>query len=347
MESAIANARLLMIYFFLIQLTGCASWEGKFSGTKEANIGVFADQTIAIIANSNLGLPIGNTVYVREFIEQSDPEVQEFLKLEKELDRRLLRLIQYSITLVDIAEASKSEKEKVEKYASFLKSIQKSAEENAGLAPGYYDNIIENIKEKKKFYEALQAAQPIINASGRGYQELLSNIEDSLKVLEVSLDHKIDERYATVIKYQQALEDEKYTILIALGQLYKFYKGDAEAFDKLRLSGALRQEGLLPKGTPSEKDLSNISDHLVKRLDITHKIWLEIEPDWKLYRATHQELDELYVKMKTSLDRTRATVIIWARTHQKMAAGITNPAEWFDINSAPAQLFKLGSNAIF
>jgi hypothetical protein len=248
---------------------------------------------------------------------------------------------------VDIAETSKTEEEKVKKYTNYLKAMQQSAEKNAGLTPGYYDSIIENIKQQKKFLGALQAAQPIINAASRSAQELLSKIEDSLRVLELSLDHKIDDRYAIVIKYQKALEDEKYTILIALGQVYQFYKGDTEAFDKLRNSGALRQEALLPKGVPTEKDLSRISEHLVKRLDITHKIWQEIEPDWKLYRATHRELDDLYVKMRTSLYRTRATAIIWSRAHQKMAAGITNPAEWFDINNAPAQLFKLGSDAIF
>ena len=93
--------------------------------------------------------------------------------------------------------------------------------------------------------------------------------------------------------------------------------------------------------------MSKIAEHLIKRLEITHKIWQEIEPDWELYRATHRELDELYNEIRNGLNQTRAIVIIWARAHQKMAAGKTNPAEWFDIDDAPSQLFKLGSKAIF
>ncbi|MEJ2181476.1 MAG: hypothetical protein P8Y28_13830 [Gammaproteobacteria bacterium] len=75
---------------------------------------------------------------------------------------------------------------------------------------------------------------------------------------------------------------------------------------------------MLPKGSPTEEDLSKIAEHLVKRLEISHKIWQEIEPDWNLYRNTHRELDELYGIIKSGLNETRAIVIIWARAHQKM-----------------------------
>jgi len=335
----------VVVLFFL--MTGCASWEGKFSGTTEANIGVFADQTIATLTDPDLGLPTGRSVYVRDYVVDSEPEEQEFMSLEKELQQRLLRLVQYSVALVDIAETSKSEKEKIEKYAEFLRALQKKSEERHELEPGHYDGVIENVAKAEKFHEALQRAQPILNAAGRGYQKLLDEIDQSLRILEAKLDRKIDERFDTVIRYQKALEKEKYETLIALGRLYETYKGEPEAFQKLRDSGAIRKKSLMPKGKPTEDDLSKIAEHLIKRLDITHKIWQEIEPDWELYRATHRELDDLYTLIQTGLKRTRGSVIIWARAHQKMASGKTNPAEWFDIENAPAQLFQLGTKAVF
>ena len=328
-------------------LTGCASWEGKFSGTKEANVGVFADQTIATLADPDIGLPIGKTVYVRQYTIASDPAEQEFIRLEKDLEQRLLRLIQYSVGLVDIAETSKSQKEQVARYADFLQTILKEGEKKHDVDPGHYDSIIEKVRSQEKLYQALQQAQPILSATGRGYQKLLDELEQSLKVLEADIDHRIDERFDTVIKYQKALEDEKYAILIALGQLYQTYKGDPEAFQKLRDGNVVRKRALIPKGKPTEDDLTKIAEHLIKRLEITHKIWQEIEPDWELYRATHRELDELYQTIQVRLKRTRAAVIIWIRAHQKMASGKTNPAEWFDVENAPAQLFQLGSKAIF
>ena len=346
MKSTTRSANFLLVWL-LLSLTGCASWEGKFSGTTEADIGIFADQTIATMTDPNLGIPVGKSVYVREYIDRSEPEEQEFARLAKDLEMRLLSLIKYSVALVDIAETSKTEKEKVEKYADFLKVIQKKSEERHEQEPGYYDDVIEKVRSQEKFHEALQQAQPILNAAGRAYQKLLDELDQSLKTIEAKLDRKIDTRFDTVIKYQKALEEEKYAVLIALGRIYQTYKGEPEGFQKLRDSGVIRKKSLLPKGSPTEEDLSNIAEHLIKRLEITHKIWQEIEPDWKLYRATHHELDELYVLTKNGLSETRAKIIIWARAHQKMASGKTNPAEWFDVEDAPSQLFRLGSKAIF
>ena len=78
-----------------------------------------------------------------------------------------------------------------------------------------------------------------------------------------------------------------------------------------------------------------------------HKIWKKIEPDWQLYRKTHQELDENHIKVLEDANRLRITMIVWLRAHQKMAADITNPAEWFSVEDAPTELFKLGTKAIF
>ena len=194
------RSTIFLIVWLLLSLSGCASWEGKFSGTKEANVGVFADQTISLLTDPDLGLPVGKSVYVREYIDRSEPEEQKFTKLEKDLEQRLLRLVKYSVALVDIAETSKTEQEKVEKYADFLKTMQKKAEERHEQEPGYYDDVIEKVRSQEKFHEALQAAQPILNAAGRAYQKLLDELDQSLKILEAKLDHKIDERFDTVIK---------------------------------------------------------------------------------------------------------------------------------------------------
>ncbi|WP_455207025.1 hypothetical protein [Kaarinaea lacus] len=342
-----AHSHLLLATVVALVFSGCASWEGKFSRTTVADIGIFADQTLAALTDPEIGLPVGKSIYIRDYIVSSEPEEQRFAQATKDLELRLLRLIKYSLGLVDIAETSKSEAEKVEKYADFLQSMQRKAEENAEYEPGYYDETINLIRSQEKFHEALQQAQPIIHAAGRGYQVLLDEIQESLNILEAKIDRKIDERFTTVIRYQKALEDEKYAILIALGHLYQTYKGDTDAFQKLRDSDVVRKKSLLPKGNPTEDDLSEIAEHLVKRLDVIHKIWQEIEPDWEIYRATHRELDALAAEIKNRLNRTRATVIIWSRAHQKMASGRSNPAEWFDIDNAPAQLFQLGTKAIF
>ena len=83
------------------------------------------------------------------------------------------------------------------------------------------------------------------------------------------------------------------------------------------------------------------------RKDFGITIGTEITPDWETYRATHRELDQLYGKAIERLNKTRLMTLIWLRAHQKMAAGVQSPAEWFNINDLPSQMFNLGTSAIF
>ena len=90
-----------------------------------------------------------------------------------------------------------------------------------------------------------------------------------------------------------------------------------------------------------------MADHLVEKLDKVHRIGEEIKQDWEVYRATHRELDNLHKKARFETRQIRFMTLVWLRAHQKMASGVTNPAEWFDISEAPGMLLKTGTNVIF
>ena len=117
--------------------------------------------------------------------------------------------------------------------------------------------------------------------------------------------------------------------------------------DRLVKSGAIRKKGLIPKGRPNDDELNTIAQHLMGRLKGLHLIGTEIKPDWDNYRATHRELDKLHSQAINRLNKMRLVTLVWLRAHQKMAAGVQSPAEWFNINDLPSQMFKLGTSAIF
>ncbi|WP_455210553.1 hypothetical protein [Kaarinaea lacus] len=338
---------LILLIVAVMALSGCASMEGKFKATAQANVGAFADQTIAMLSSSDLGVAQDNAIYVRHFIKPGWEEVKRYEMLTSDAELMLRGIVKYSIRLVTIAETNKTEETRIEAYTKYLEEVQHNAEGKLQLAPGYYDEIIVKVGTEEKFLPALQQAQPIINAVGRYAQLLMDDINDATKKLARKIDAHIDSEYAEVITYQKALEKEKYAVLRALGKLYRAYEGENSAFEEVLQSKVIRDRKLIPKGQPSEEDLRNIADHLVKRLDVISKIWQEIEPDWNNYRETHRELDRLHAKVDQDANRMRAMVIVWLRAHQKMAAGVQNPAEWFDVESAPSQLFQLGVKAIF
>ena len=176
---------------------------------------------------------------------------------------------------------------------------------------------------------------------------MLTKIDESAKVLARKIEAQIDDNFKQVILYQAALELEKYNVLTALGNVYVTYKGDMQAFDRLRNSDAITRKNLIPKSDPTEKDLKALSDHLMNRLGKMDKVWRQIEPKWKIYRASHLELDQLYDDLLNRTGKARLFVLLWARAHQKMAAGITNPAAWFDIKDTPVLLYDISKKVVF
>ena len=122
--------------------------------------------------------------------------------------------------------------------------------------------------------------------------------------------------------------------------MYRAYTGEKAAFDRLRQSKAIRKKNLVPQRDLTDDDLEAVANHLMTRLDALHRIGEEIEPEWKIYRAAHQELDDLYDKMMDSIRTARVLTMVWVHAHYQMATGKSEPAEWFDISKVAGSAFK-------
>lgn len=330
-----------------VSLGACASLSGKFTATREANVGAFADNTVALLSQPNVGFEGGKEIYIREF---TDPEGDEETRLKEYVatGNDIIRgIIRYSITLVNLVEESENERELIDHYADYLAKRREEVEAFLQLETGHFDEIVERVRSQEDFLGALRQAQLLLNAFGRRTLSLLDVADNAVDDLVRKIDARVDERYADVIRYQRALEREKYSILRGLERLYETNEGVEGAFLQLIDSGVIRRRSMIPEREPTEDDLVALGEYLVKRLDNVDRIWKEIEPDWTLYRSIHEELDRLHEMARQQSNRTRLIMLVWLRGHQKMAAGLTNPAEWFDVSNAPVELFSLGAKAIF
>jgi hypothetical protein len=325
-------------------LSGCASVGGKFSSSVEANVSVFADNTITMLRDADLGFDRNDAVYVREFVNDVDgAEEQRLTQARRKLDAFFRDIVFYSLQLVAIAEAHDNDADRVAAYAELLKpsSDDDRVLEALGVDEAEYLAILDEVGTQETFLDALKAASPIFTGVARYMDNIVTELAEATNVLADVLDARIDAEFADVIRFQEALEREKYTILLAMEALYDTNNGNAKAFERVRTSRAVQRRKLIPKGTPTEDQLHVLGEHLIERLDTLHRIEQEIEPDWKRYRATHAELQTLAQDAQERRARARLVVITWLRAHQKMAAGIENPAEWFDYKDAPSALFKL------
>ena len=175
----------------------------------------------------------------------------------------------------------------------------------------------------------------------------LNEAVDATDEVALAMEKRIDDRFAQVVRYHDALLEEKYAILESLEQVYLAYTGDQTAYDRLRQSKAIRKKSLVPQGELSEDRLEAIANHLTTRLDALHSIGEEIEPEWEIYRAAHQELDNLYDKMMDSIRTARLLTMVWVHGHYQMASGKYERAKWFDIQDIGQAATKGAVRAIF
>jgi hypothetical protein len=314
----------------------------KFQPTVVANVGVFADQTIAMLSESDLGFSADRAIYLRDFLSINNERESQLVAYKFEAGQFFRKIINYSMGLVLIVENNPEESARVAAYTDFISQIKVEVLEKLDLEQNYFEQILENVRTAETFMEALRQAQPIVNGAGRHMNQVLDNLFSQVELLSIDLEKRIDDRFEDVVRYQRTLELEKYAILKAMEKLYHAADGDKEAYQSLIESRAITRRSLVPESDPTETELEAIWDHLVNRLDNLDRVVQEVQPDWKLYRATHRELDRVKVRITNNISRARLITLVWMRAHQKMASGVTNPAEWFDIRTLPKQLLNTG-----
>lgn len=331
-----SSIRVLFSLFcmaLLLDLAGCAGFTEKFQPQTTEDVGYFADQTITLLNQADFGFSRDETVYTREFYDNKGALESRLNSKVDEIDYIFQGIIEYSIELVLIVQANDTDKTRINAYANYLEKASRENERlyaQVRLPKEVYQQVLEKIRAQTNFRDALINAQPILSGLGWHMNNLLNEIKITTDAVGFKMEERIDERYAEVIRYQKALEKEKYNVLRALSYVYLTYAGDKEAYQNLRKSNIVRDIKILPKSVPNEDGLRKIAEHLRTRLDVLENIGEDILQDWKVYRATHNELDQLHAKMMKSIHLMRMLTMVWLHAHQQMAAGKTQPAEWFE-----------------
>lgn len=327
-------------------LSGCATFSGKFSSSVQADIGYFSDTTVSMLKEVNFGFTRGGAIYTKEFIAWNESEEAKLMESSSNVDKVLRGIVRYSLRLVAITEAGRSEKEQIQQYADYLQEIQGGVQKALNLPADQYESVIREVRKQKDMMGALRTAQPIMNGMGRFMDQTLDDVDAAATNLAKKLDKKIDARYSEVILYQQALDKEKYNVLRALANIYKSIRNDRAAYDALLKSNEIRDKNLIPKGYPTYPQLVAMSKYLMGKFDIMHTIQKEISPDWETYRDTRRELQKLENQIHQEVKQFRLVTMTWVRAHQKMASGKSKPAEWFDINDAAMKGIRSGIDLI-
>ncbi len=95
---------LIAVFIALMMSTSCGSVSQKFKPTTVANVGVFADQTIAMLSESDFGFSADQTIYLRDFIDRNNGLEIRFDGYKHEAGLFFRKIMNYSMGLVLIVE---------------------------------------------------------------------------------------------------------------------------------------------------------------------------------------------------------------------------------------------------
>ena len=331
---------ILVVVISLIGImTGCST----FKKTTEANLAPFAEQTISMAGSVNYGFMSVRAVYTRQYVEHT-PEVAELLVMTQDIRKIMRGIVAYSIQVVTLSQASKEEPERAQGLADFLEELMKPVVEQRNQELSFdeakLNEMLENIRKQETLLDALRAAQPLIDEVSSVAEAYFDDYKLQKNTAIDALSQAIDEEFKAVLNYEIFLRESQAYVLTNLELLYEYWKGDETALETLKERDAPALSKINMADGLDSRELIQAEDILIERILVINTLRSNIKPRLDMYAMQKKELRDLDYEMNQILQRTKAAVMVWQRTHRAMAAGITYPADinLFDITKRIVQV---------
>jgi hypothetical protein len=305
--------KIIVLSVVTIMSVGCT----KFTTTKKVDLTPFAEQTVAMLGEADYGLRQDETIRLREYLNLEQANLKRSFEVGEEADELLRGIVSYSIDIVTLSEADKTEPEKVEALAEYLATFEDAFPEESQEIREQFQELLSDVRRQEKYLDALKAAQPLVNAAVSHGVALLDESDRLVTAIAEELEMKINAEYAVTQEFQERLEEQKGLVLQGLEQLLDH--------------NAVRLQEVLEGQPPSPLMNPESEAFLLEQLQQLQTISGNLSPDFIAWEEDHRELDRIYADILDENRRAKLVLIVWGRAHQKMASGVDNPAEWFEL----------------
>jgi hypothetical protein len=324
MNGPATHARAILAVVFLPLMTGCAT----FKSSTRLDVGPFAENTIGLIGEvQRVCRPIV-WVHLREY--ESLPSVNEARRAM--LPTRLLMrsVALYSTQVVSIYESDIPDARKSAELARYLDETIRARLKTNPSAEDFFtqdelDSAVSRVRAAPTFLAALGAAQPVVSAALAYGNSVYDSLEDRVDLAAADINARIDAEFTPLKQQLPALQDLQIQATRRYALLTQYRQGDLDALDTLRARDPDVAESLPAGGKPSVAALDLVEKQIVGRIETVRAMRDRLVPDFEIYQAQQQELDELRHQAREGARLGRITLILWARSHRNLAAGIKVP----------------------
>lgn len=334
METNLDIVRKRWVYLpLLLLLSGCALTK-KFRETTTVNFTPFATQTLVLLGSLDYEISPNEAYIIVPYASAADPSLVS-LRSRVDLERTFLKgIMSYSIEIVNLSESSKSETDQVKDYAAYLSSLVETVKAevlaDVEMPDDRIQSVLTSIRSKPSLLEAMRAAKPLIVEFNKVNLRLIRDISAARSQFAKNVHAKMDETFRTFLEKDLSLRAEKSDVLRGLELVRAYRLGDSTALNRL---GDIRGLKTVLPG-----DASRIENALSARLTLLTQWQKEIERDIAHYHELKIKLEQIKSQHDEMIRSGGRAVLLWTQAHQKMASGITNPAEWFGLSDAKSML---------
>lgn len=332
-------------------LSGCSS--SKWLKTQSANLAPFAEQTISMVGELNYSVSREEIIYLRGMVDYMGGK--EFLNRYQGLTAQVIRMLKgmvaYSLQVVAISEQNISAEKKVNALADMIIALQspvlKDDVVRFPMTQEAFDDIIKNIRASETYLEALQHSTKLINAFQQHAGNVLDETKTELASLSTKINDAIDDKYKWTRAFDEEwrlIRDEFYEAMIILSTYAK--TRSSKDFKPLRNSKNYHvKQAVKGKNSLSGPEMIKLHNKLTARMRVFNENSDFVEQDIHDYHKTILELEEIVKNHEDGMKLIRLTFIAWSRAYGRMAAGKSNPAEWFDISETGSLLMGAARRA--
>jgi hypothetical protein len=304
-------------------LGGCA----KFSASRKMDAGPFGENVTVMIGD--ITSEVRKPFYIKKYI--FGPSAEEYQAEWLVMRKTLRNIVLYSTQVVNIAQSPMTERKKPNALAATLREILNPVPEQRLVdfhtTRAELNDLIRNVEIQDTMLAALNEAQPIVDRVASYVDTHFDRVEAALNKLVGDIDARMHERWHLNRENVESLYALQSRTIKSYALLYKYREGDPAGLDALRENDPAIMHDKGKDRTISDKELESAETQIMARLKNLNAIREQVMPQVEQYLAEARERDELYIAHKDTGKKIRTTIMLWARAHRNLAAGIPVPPE--------------------
>jgi hypothetical protein len=315
----------ILLGYMIISTFSCAYFKSK----KRMDLTPFAENMIAIAGDIQSDLMQKRPVYLREFVDV--PSREKLIIYTTKIRVLLRETIAYSLEIVTLAQAKLTGQERAEALATYLNDLLRPVLNDPAPELNFtnadLDTILKNIRIQRNLFDALNAAQPVINEIARASGDLFEETKEALDSTAEEIRQRIINENQILIEGDKSLRNAQMNTVTNIKYLSMYRRGNKAAMDSLLTKEPSLKEVIKSTKNITMNDLQAIENRMIFILNALHDVREQLTPDLEIYWKQQKELDDIYTTYNIAIRKAKIAIIVWSRAHQRLAAGVTDPAK--------------------